>query len=811
MYRTTLLMLVVTWMLATGADAAVPASITVQGRLTDSLGNPFPSGPKGFTFKIYDAPSGGSEIWSGENQVITTDADGLWVALVGGIAGLNEAVFADTVRWLQVSVDNVHLPRVRLVTGPYAYRVATVDGAKGGTITSKVAIGSGHSNVGFETFVAGFDNNVDGDYTSVTGGQSNAANGQFSHIGGGQNDTANGNHSAIVGGLGNHTQGFWSFVGGGSGNRSTSEGAAVVGGGNNRARGTYAFVGGGGGNITDSNSASGAWSSVVGGAQNVAGGLASFIGGGFGNTAKSGTAVVVGGQNNRADTGSNFIGGGRDNHTDQADATVVGGWMNEALGASASILGGRGNIASGVGSTIAGGFHNRARGSFSFVGGGGDQPIDSNSAIGFASVIGGGLANLAQGDMGTVGGGERNEASQSYAVVAGGFNNEANGSQSFIGGGRGNETGDSGAVVAGGGRNVARGRFSFVGGGGSFDDADSNAALGLQSVVVGGRRNLASSQQTFVGGGEDNKATAAYTMVAGGNENSATALYAVVCGGLANSASGGASTVVGGASDTASGPFSLAAGYRAKAAHAGAFVWADSSNAQFASTAQDQFLIRATGGVGIGINAPDGPLHVQEGSAGTVAGNANAAAVLERSDECWLHILSPDGTQRGILFGSPANPLMGSIRFNPPGNEKGYDIRCGNNQERLILDSLGNLSADGCVTGSNIACPSDARLKRHIETLNGALADVGRLRGVRYEWKREEFPDRELPPGEQVGLIAQEVRDVVPQAVIEQHDGYLAVDYTRLVPLLIEGMKEQQRLIDQQRQDIEELRRALRP
>jgi hypothetical protein len=108
----------------------------------------------------------------------------------------------------------------------------------------------------------------------------------------------------------------------------------------------------------------------------------------------------------------------------------------------------------------------------------------------------------------------------------------------------------------------------------------------------------------------------------------------------------------------------------------------------------------------------------------------------------------------------------------------------------------GNIRTNGCVIGSNIACPSDARLKEDIQTLEHALDRVRQLRGVEYKWKAEADQNRNLPDGQQIGLIAQEVRAVVPQAVIEQSDGYLAVDYARLVPLLIESIKEQQRQID---------------
>jgi hypothetical protein len=237
------------------------------------------------------------------------------------------------------------------------------------------------------------------------------------------------------------------------------------------------------------------------------------------------------------------------------------------------------------------------------------------------------------------------------------------------------------------------------------------------------------------------------------------------------------------------------------AAHAGTFVWADSTNARFASTAQDQFLIRATGGVGIGTDSPEAPLHVQEGSAGTVTGNSSAAAVFERNDDTWVHILSPDDHMRGILFGSPANALMGSIRFNPQGSgeEKGYEIRGRNNNILIEIDSLGDLHSRGSITAVGTCCASDERLKRNIRSLSNALEKVACLRGVSYEWKPDTSGERIFPTGEQIGVIAQEVQMVVPQAVNEDRDGYLSVDYTRLVPLLIEGMKEQQKQIDELR------------
>ena len=102
-----------------------------------------------------------------------------------------------------------------------------------------------------------------------------------------------------------------------------------------------------------------------------------------------------------------------------------------------------------------------------------------------------------------------------------------------------------------------------------------------------------------MGGGRDNQiqSNAIYSAIAGGYKNtiSNNAIFASIPGGISN--------VVGGS-------FGLAAGNRAKANHQGSFVWADSTPADLATTANNQFLIRATGGVGIGTNQPTSALHV---------------------------------------------------------------------------------------------------------------------------------------------------------------------------------------------------------
>ena len=102
-----------------------------------------------------------------------------------------------------------------------------------------------------------------------------------------------------------------------------------------------------------------------------------------------------------------------------------------------------------------------------------------------------------------------------------------------------------------------------------------------------------------VGGGGLNRATGLAATVAGGFSNTASGVEATVAGGLGNTASGQQATVPGGNANAAQGAFSLAAGRRAKALHDGAFVWADATDADFGSTAANQFNVRAAGGARI--------------------------------------------------------------------------------------------------------------------------------------------------------------------------------------------------------------------
>jgi hypothetical protein len=97
---------------------------------------------------------------------------------------------------------------------------------------------------------------------------------------------------------------------------------------------------------------------------------------------------------------------------------------------------------------------------------------------------------------------------------------------------------------------------------------------------------------------------------------------------------------------------------------------------------------------------------------------------------------------------------------------------------------------------------SDKRLKENVIPISNALAKVKQINGVKFDWTDEEIERRGGIDGyfvrkSDVGVIAQEIEKVLPEAVATRESGYLAVRYELLVPLLIEAIKEQQGQIDE--------------
>ena len=112
-------------------------------------------------------------------------------------------------------------------------------------------------------------------------------------------------------------------------------------------------------------------------------------------------------------------------------------------------------------------------------------------------------------------------------------------------------------------------------------------------------------------------------------------------------------------------------------------------------------------------------------------------------------------------------------------------------------------------TDNNAACAftkdvvayatSDKRLKDNIKPLDNALDKINKINGVEFDWndtRDEDGKPLHSYKGHDVGVIAQEIEEVLPEVVTTRDNGYKAVKYEKIVPLLIEAIKEQQEEID---------------
>ncbi len=107
----------------------------------------------------------------------------------------------------------------------------------------------------------------------------------------------------------------------------------------------------------------------------------------------------------------------------------------------------------------------------------------------------------------------------------------------------------------------------------------------------------------------------------------------------------------------------------------------------------------------------------------------------------------------------------------------------------LTPGSTLTVNGDICATGSNGTC-SDARFKREIYGIPNALDKLLGIAGVYFQWRTGEFPERAFSSKRQVGLVAQDLASCLPEVVTKGADGYYSVDYGRIVPVLVEGVKQ---------------------
>ncbi|MFN0190158.1 MAG: tail fiber domain-containing protein [Bacteroidia bacterium] len=231
--------------------------------------------------------------------------------------------------------------------------------------------------------------------------------------------------------------------------------------------------------------------------------------------------------------------------------------------------------------------------------------------------------------------------------------------------------------------------------------------------------------------------------------------------------------------------------------------------------------------VGIGTDAPVGNFHVADmnltatGSTDIrfedlpvstdIAGlvwNATTGRISRRSDfvfrTCSTSGFIPLWNSSGSLAcsiiqqGSPLN--CSGIATNAVaigGAPLGCATPNGGNPTNMIFAVYGNSFS----SGGNWTV-SDKKFKTNIIQINNSLELVKKLKGFSYEYKVEEYKDYNFKSGKSLGFIAQEVKEVIPEAVMELSNGTLIINYDMIIPLLSEAIKDQQIEIETKNQEL---------
>ncbi len=614
--RILLIVFVLSLLLVNPGQAQGPETQTTTGTVFTYQGvlrsnnNPV-SGTCDFQFSLWDAASGGTQVGATWPQAGVTVTRGLFTASLN----FGAAPFQGANRWLEIAVRcpagsgayTTLAPRQPLTPAPYAlYSAAapwagllgipagfadnvdndTTYTAGPGLILTGTQFSVNFAGTGAANTVARSDHDHDARYWKLNGNSGTTAG--VNYLGTSDNTPLELKVNSLRALRLEPTTISPNIIAGYPGNNviSGAVGGTVSGGGTagatNRVTDSYGTVSGG----TDNQAGNGnvdladaRYATVGGGFQGTASGAYSTVAGGYGGTAGNAYAVVGGGRNNMATGESATVAGGLGNAASGSQSTIGGGWGNNANGGYATISGGKANVASSTASTVSGGQENRAESAF--------------------SAIGGGLSNLATGERSTISGGSGNQTSADAATIGGGMNNVVAGTRGTVAGGEGNMATFTYTTIGGGYQNLNQGQYATIGGG-----YTNTVGMGATAATIGGGQgNVISNSFSVIAGGYYNSVGHDYAAVGGGHSNVATGQYAVIGGGYSNSAGAPWSVVPGGKNNSAAGRYSFAAGYRAKANHMGTFVWADSTDADIASTAINQFIVRASGGIWLGITS----------------------------------------------------------------------------------------------------------------------------------------------------------------------------------------------------------------
>jgi hypothetical protein len=224
-------------------------------------------------------------------------------------------------------------------------------------------------------------------------------------------------------------------------------------------------------------------------------------------------------------------------------------------------------------------------------------------------------------------------------------------------------------------------------------------------------------------------------------------------------------------------------------------------------------LLNPNGGaVGVGTNSPTTTLTVGN-SGGTIAGELtlNPAATSNEGGQITLKKSLNGSTADWTIDQYGTTSADARIRiFAGTTQTNGLTILENGNVGIGVMTPTTKLYVNGDITANSIAGTSDVRFKTNIRSVSSALDKIKQLRGVYFNWNQKAFPEKDFGAQDELGFIAQEVEKIVPEIVIKDKtkDEYRSVKYDKLVALLVEAIKEQQKQIDDLNEKVNKLSKS---
>jgi hypothetical protein len=227
-------------------------------------------------------------------------------------------------------------------------------------------------------------------------------------------------------------------------------------------------------------------------------------------------------------------------------------------------------------------------------------------------------------------------------------------------------------------------------------------------------------------------------------------------------------------------------------------IFATKTEGAYGNALTERMRITSGGNVGIGVTSPSYKFHTVSPDNNTTSFAAFSALNLSQQVEMWYGGIRMGGSNTHVDMNLAAKGSAGVMNFITNGST------------RMQIDGSGNI---GAPSGTNIYNASDLRLKRNISTINDGLNKIMELNPVKFNWIENYVVSEENK--DMLGFIAQEIQEVIPEAVESFANGNtitigetlienpLRVNEKFIIPVLVKAIQEQQTQIEELKAIIE--------